>query len=44
MGVFRSVERDTYDGMLNRQLDRARSAAEPDLAGLLAGNDTWTVY
>ncbi len=44
MGVFRSVERDTYDGMLNEQLDRARAAAEPDLAGLLAGNDTWTVY
>ena len=44
MGVFRSVERDTYDGMLNEQLDRARATAEPDLAGLLAGNDTWTVY
>jgi 2-oxoglutarate ferredoxin oxidoreductase subunit beta len=44
MGVFRSVERDTYDEMLNDQLDRARAAAEPDLAGLLAGNDTWTVY
>ena len=44
IGVFRSVERDTYDGMLNEQLDRARAAAEPDLAGLLAGNDTWTVY
>ena len=44
MGVFRSVERATYDGMLNEQLDRARAAAEPDLAGLLAGNDTWTVY
>jgi 2-oxoglutarate ferredoxin oxidoreductase subunit beta len=44
MGVFRSVERPTYDSMLNEQLDQARSAAEPDLAGLLAGNDTWTVY
>ena len=44
IGVFRSVEQDTYDGMLNEQLDRARAAAEPDLAGLLAGNDTWTVY
>ena len=44
IGVFRSVERATYDGMLNQQLDRARAAAEPDLAGLLAGNDTWTVY
>jgi 2-oxoglutarate ferredoxin oxidoreductase subunit beta len=44
MGVFRSVERPTYDRMLNDQLDRAQAAAEPDLAGLLAGNDTWTVY
>ena len=30
--------------MLNEQVDRARASAEPDLAGLLAGNDTWTVY
>jgi 2-oxoglutarate ferredoxin oxidoreductase subunit beta len=44
MGVFRSVERDTYDGLLNQQLDQARTAAEPDLGALLAGNDTWTVY
>jgi 2-oxoglutarate ferredoxin oxidoreductase subunit beta len=44
LGVFRSVERPTYDRMLNDQLDQARAAAEPDLAGLLAGNDTWTVY
>jgi len=44
MGVFRSVERDTYDGLLNEQLDRARASAEPDLGALLAGNDTWTVY
>jgi 2-oxoglutarate ferredoxin oxidoreductase subunit beta len=44
MGVFRSVERPTYDRMLNDQLDQARTAAEPDLAGLLSGNDTWTVY
>ena len=44
MGVFRSVERPTYDQLLNAQLDQAKSAAEPDLAGLLAGGDTWTVY
>jgi 2-oxoglutarate ferredoxin oxidoreductase subunit beta len=44
MGVFRSVERPTYDRLLNDQLDQARAAAEPDLAGLLAGGDTWTVY
>jgi 2-oxoglutarate/2-oxoacid ferredoxin oxidoreductase subunit beta len=44
MGVFRSVERPTYDRLLNDQLATAKAAAEPDLAGLLAGNDTWTVY
>jgi 2-oxoglutarate ferredoxin oxidoreductase subunit beta len=44
MGVFRSVERPTYDQQLNDQLDQAKAAAEPDLAGLLAGGDTWTVY
>ena len=44
MGVFRSVERPTYDQLLNEQLEQAKSAAEPDLAALLAGGDTWTVY
>ncbi len=44
MGVFRSVRRPTYDALMSEQLDRARAAAEPDLAGLLAGADTWTVY
>jgi 2-oxoglutarate ferredoxin oxidoreductase subunit beta len=44
MGVFRSVERPTYDQLLNEQVDRARSTGTPDLAGLIAGNDTWTVY
>ena len=44
MGVFRSVRRPTYDRLLNDQLDQAKAKAEPDLAGLLAGGDTWTVY
>jgi 2-oxoglutarate ferredoxin oxidoreductase subunit beta len=44
MGVFRSVSRPTYDDMLNEQVDQARSATQPDLAGLIAGADTWTVY
>jgi 2-oxoglutarate ferredoxin oxidoreductase subunit beta len=44
MGVFRSVERPTYDALLNEQVDQARAATAPDLAGLIAGNDTWTVY
>jgi 2-oxoglutarate ferredoxin oxidoreductase subunit beta len=44
MGVFRSVERPTYDRMMNDQLDEARAKGEPDLATLLGGADTWTVY
>jgi 2-oxoglutarate ferredoxin oxidoreductase subunit beta len=44
MGVFRSVRRPTYDRLMTEQLDRARPDGEPDLGGLLAGADTWTVY
>jgi 2-oxoglutarate ferredoxin oxidoreductase subunit beta len=44
MGVFRSVERPTYDRLLNEQVDQAREASSPDLAGLVAGADTWTIY
>ena len=44
MGVFRSVRRPTYDRLMGEQVERARASAEPDLAGLLAGSDTWTVY
>ena len=38
------VERPTYDRLLNEQVDQARSAGPADLAGLIGGNDTWTVY
>jgi 2-oxoglutarate ferredoxin oxidoreductase subunit beta len=44
MGVFRSVSRPTYDRLMSEQLDRARAGGEGDLAGLLAGSDTWTMY
>jgi 2-oxoglutarate ferredoxin oxidoreductase subunit beta len=43
MGVFRSVERPTYDGLMAQQLDVARGEHAPDLDALLAGGDTWTV-
>jgi 2-oxoglutarate ferredoxin oxidoreductase subunit beta len=43
MGVFRSVQKPTYDRMMADQLDTARAERAPDLAGLLAGSDTWTV-
>jgi 2-oxoglutarate/2-oxoacid ferredoxin oxidoreductase subunit beta len=46
MGVFRSVERPTYDAMMADQLERACEQAPGDdgaLQSLLAGADTWQV-
>jgi 2-oxoglutarate/2-oxoacid ferredoxin oxidoreductase subunit beta len=43
MGVFRSVQRPTYDRMMADQLEDARAQEPGDLAALLAGGDTWTV-
>jgi 2-oxoglutarate/2-oxoacid ferredoxin oxidoreductase subunit beta len=43
IGVFRSVERPSYDDLMAAQIDTARSGGEGDLAKLLAGNDTWEV-
>jgi 2-oxoglutarate/2-oxoacid ferredoxin oxidoreductase subunit beta len=46
MGVFRSIEKPTYDGLINAQLDDARAKSPGDedaLDSLLHGADTWTV-
>src|SRR5947209_4980137 len=43
MGVFRSVQRPTYDRMMAEQVEQARTQEPGDLAALLAGSDTWTV-
>ncbi|NHN55250.1 2-oxoacid:ferredoxin oxidoreductase subunit beta [Calidifontibacter sp. DB0510] len=46
MGIFRSVDRPTYDDGVRRQLAAASGEghhSDTDLATLLAGNDTWTV-
>ncbi|CAA9240267.1 MAG: 2-oxoglutarate/2-oxoacid ferredoxin oxidoreductase, beta subunit [uncultured Blastococcus sp.] len=43
MGVFRSVQKPTYDAMMTEQLDVARVQAPADLGALLAGGDTWEV-
>ena len=43
MGVFRSVQKPTYDAMMAEQLETARTQEPADLDALLAGNDTWTV-
>jgi 2-oxoglutarate ferredoxin oxidoreductase subunit beta len=41
LGVFRAVERDSYDELVQAQLDDARDGG--DLATLLASGDTWRV-
>jgi 2-oxoglutarate/2-oxoacid ferredoxin oxidoreductase subunit beta len=44
IGVFRAVDRPTYDDLMNEQLRRAASTQGPgDLAALIRGKDTWTV-
>ena len=48
VGVFREVSRPTYDDLVRAQIAEAQEraggpATDADLAGLLAGHDTWTV-
>ena len=43
IGVFRSVDRASYDTLMAAQMQEARANGEGDLARLLAGNDTWDV-
>ena len=46
VGVFRSVDRPTYDDGVRAQIASARGdqpATDDDLAALIAGKDTWTV-
>jgi 2-oxoglutarate ferredoxin oxidoreductase subunit beta len=49
MGIFRSVERPSYDALMTAQLDEATAAApidatrEVELQDMLEGSDTWSV-
>jgi 2-oxoglutarate ferredoxin oxidoreductase subunit beta len=44
IGVFRDVQRPTYDSLMADQLDRAvETQGEGDLGALLAGSDTWVI-
>jgi 2-oxoglutarate ferredoxin oxidoreductase subunit beta len=44
IGVFRDVDRPTYDQRMNDQLDEAAATeGKGNLATLLPGNDAWTV-
>jgi len=42
-GVFRNVDRQTYDDAVRAQVDEARATGSADLQALLNGRDTWTV-
>jgi 2-oxoglutarate ferredoxin oxidoreductase subunit beta len=47
IGIFRQVERPSYDDQARAQLNTARAQADGDpadrLAALISGGDTWTV-
>src|SRR3984885_5251724 len=44
IGVFRAVERPSYDEAMSAQIEEARlTQGDGDLADLLAGSDTWQV-
>jgi 2-oxoglutarate ferredoxin oxidoreductase subunit beta len=43
MGVFRSVQKPTYDAMMAEQLDVASIQEPADLDALLVGSDPWEV-
>ncbi len=44
IGIFRQVERPTYDDLARAQVETAQEAdGRGDLAALIAGKDTWTV-
>jgi 2-oxoglutarate ferredoxin oxidoreductase subunit beta len=44
LGIFRNVQRPTYESVMSAQLVEAQSTRGPgDLAGLLASHGTWTV-
>jgi 2-oxoglutarate ferredoxin oxidoreductase subunit beta len=43
MGIFRDIERPTYDKLLRGQLTAAKDAKQVDLGALIRGNDTWTI-
>src|SRR5690606_30997985 len=43
IGIFRQVDRTTYDDAVRAQVESARQKQDADLQALLNGSDTWTV-
>ncbi|MGB3442140.1 MAG: 2-oxoacid:ferredoxin oxidoreductase subunit beta, partial [Actinophytocola sp.] len=42
-GIYRNVQRPTYDDQARQQVTAAEETKPPNLQALLNGNDTWTV-
>ena len=43
LGVFRSIQRPTYEDMLTAQIKKAKEKKSSELKNLLYGSETWTV-
>ncbi|MFI0423404.1 2-oxoacid:ferredoxin oxidoreductase subunit beta [Spongiactinospora sp. 9N601] len=43
IGVFRSVDRPSYDQLMSEQLEQAQAGGRGDLHKLLHGGDTWRI-
>ncbi len=43
LGVFRAVERASYDELVQSQLDRAAESGAGDLQALVSSGDTWSI-
>ncbi len=43
VGIFRDVERPTFDGLLAKQVEDARAKTPADFSKILAGGETWEV-
>lgn len=43
IGIFRDVEAPTYDELVVKQIEDARSRGEPDFVAVLQGPETWQV-
>jgi 2-oxoglutarate ferredoxin oxidoreductase subunit beta len=43
IGVLRSVERPSYDRLMNEQMTQAAANGSGDLQSLISGADTWTI-
>jgi 2-oxoglutarate/2-oxoacid ferredoxin oxidoreductase subunit beta len=43
IGVFRDVQRPSYDRLVREQIADVKAGSQADLASLLRGKDTWTV-